>query len=126
MLLFTGQRIRLTQDSQNGQCIEVSQDKAIDELEEIKVERNMKEDLHSTLSMHTMYRSLLVQISRLQSRTQFQCCYTISRCLLGVAPPSSSFVTIAVSIPHCVVKSDRLSLDDDWFREDYYYEDKIA
>ena len=29
---------------------------------------------------------------------------------------------MAVSIPHCVVKSDRLSLDDDRLREDCYYE----
>ena len=35
-----GQRIRWTQDSQNGPYIEVSQKKAIDELEEIQVERN--------------------------------------------------------------------------------------
>ena len=55
---FTGQRIRWTQDSQNGPYIEVSQDTAIDELEEITVERNTKEDLHCTPSMHTVYRSL--------------------------------------------------------------------
>ena len=48
---FTGQRIRWTQDSQNGPYIEVSQDTAIDELEEITVERNTKEDLHCTPSM---------------------------------------------------------------------------
>ena len=42
--------------------------------------------------------------------------------LLSVASPSSSFVTVAVSIPHCVVKSDRLSMDDDWLREHYLYE----
>ena len=35
---FTGQRIRWTPDSQNGPYIEVSQDKSIDELEEIPVE----------------------------------------------------------------------------------------
>ena len=64
---FTGQRILWTQDSQNGPFIEVSQDKAIDELEEIPVERNTKEDLHCTRAMHTMYRSLLRQINWLQS-----------------------------------------------------------
>ena len=37
-------------------------------------------------------------------------------------PPPSSFVTIAVSIPHWVVKSDSLSQDEDSFREDYYHE----
>ena len=45
---FTEQRIRWTQDSQNGPYSEVSQDKAIDELEEIPVERNAQ-----TPSMHT-------------------------------------------------------------------------
>ena len=56
---FTGKRIRWTQDSQNGPYIEVSQNKAIDELGEIPVERNTNEDLHCTPSMHTMYSSLL-------------------------------------------------------------------
>ena len=85
---FTGQRIRWTQDSQNGPYIEVSQNKAIDELEEIPVERNTKEDLQCTPSMHTIYRSLLGQINWLQSRTQFQCCYKISRCASMQASPT--------------------------------------
>ena len=42
--------------------------------------------------------------------------------LLSVAHPSSGFVIMAVSIPHCVVKSDSLSLDDDRLREDDYHE----
>ena len=62
-VVFAGQRIRWTQDSQNGSYIEVSQDKAINELEEIPVERNTKENLHCTLSMHTMYRSPLGQVN---------------------------------------------------------------
>ena len=41
-------RILWTQDSPNGPYIEVSENKAIDELEEIPVERNTKEDLHCT------------------------------------------------------------------------------
>ena len=85
---FTRQRIRWTQDSQNESYIEVSQNKAIDELEEIPVERNTKEDLHCTPSMHAMYRSLLGQINWLQSRTQFQCCYKFSRCASMAASPT--------------------------------------
>ena len=85
---FTGQRIRWTQDSQNGPYIEVNQNKAIEELEEIPVERNTKEDLHCTLSMNTMYRSLLGQINWLQSWTQFQCCYKFSRCASMAASPT--------------------------------------
>ena len=53
---FTGQRIRWTQDSQNGPYIGVTQNKATDELEEIPVEGNTKEDLHRTPSGHTVYR----------------------------------------------------------------------
>ena len=66
---FTRQRFRWTQDCQNGPYIEVSQNKAVDELEGFPVERNTKEDLQRTLAMHTMYRSLLGQINWLQSGT---------------------------------------------------------
>ena len=52
-LAFTGQRIRRTQESQTGPYIEVSQEKAIEELDVIPVERNTKEDLQCTPSMHT-------------------------------------------------------------------------
>ena len=85
---FTGERIRWTKDSQSGSCIEVRQQKAIDELEEIPVERNTKEDLHCSLAMHTRYRSLLVQINWLQRRTQFQCCYFFPRCASMAASPT--------------------------------------
>ena len=54
----------------------------------IPVERNTKEDLHCTPSKHTMYRSLLGQINWLQSRTQFRCCHTISRCASMTASPT--------------------------------------
>ena len=49
-------------------------------------------------------------------------CLAPMNLLLSVAAPSSRCVTMAVSIPHWVVKSDRLSLDDDRPREEYYYE----
>ena len=84
---FTGPRIRWTQDSQHGPFVEVSQNKAIDELEDIPVERTTKEDLHCT-PLHTMYRRLLGEIYWLQSRTQFQCCYTFSRCASIAASPT--------------------------------------
>ena len=60
---FTGQRIRWMNDSQSGSCIEVGQQNAVDELEEIRVESNTKKDLHCTPAMHTMYRSLLGQMN---------------------------------------------------------------
>ena len=49
-------------------------------------------------------------------------CLALVNLLLSVALPSSSLVTLAVSIPHWVVKPDSLSLDDDRLREDYYCE----
>ena len=59
----TGQRISWVNDSQSGSYIEVSQQKAIDELMEIAVERNMRENLHCTPAMHSRYRSLFGQIN---------------------------------------------------------------
>ena len=56
---FTGQRIRWTKDPQTGSSIEVSREKAIEELEEIPVERNTKEDFHCTPAMHARYTSFL-------------------------------------------------------------------
>ena len=91
-VVFTGLRIRWTQVSQNGPYIEVSQNKAVDELED-PVERKTKEDLRCTTSMHTMYRSLLGQTNWLQSRTQFQCCYKFSRCASMAASPTIGDVT---------------------------------
>ena len=87
-MTFTGQSIRWTKDPQSGPCIEVSQEKAFEELEEIPVERNTKEDLQCTPVMHTRYRSLLGQMNWLQSRTQFQCCYKFSRCASKGASPT--------------------------------------
>ena len=43
----------------------------IEELEEIPVERNTKEDLQCIPAMHTMYRSLLGQINWLQKGHSF-------------------------------------------------------
>ena len=48
-------------------------------------------------------------------------CLALVNFLLSVAPTSSSLVTMSVSIPHWVVKSDRLSPDEDSLREDYCY-----
>ena len=85
---FTGQRIRWTQDPRAGPYIEVGQEKAEEELEEIPMERNTKEDFQCTPAMHTMCRSLLGQINSLQSRTQFQRCYKFSRCASMAASPT--------------------------------------
>ena len=61
-VVFARQRIRWMKDPQLGPSIEVSQERAIGELEEIPVEKNTK-DLYCTPTMHTRYRSLLGQIN---------------------------------------------------------------
>ena len=81
-------------DPQSGSCIEVSQETAIEELEEIPVGRNTKEDLHCTPAMRTRYRSLLGQINWLQSRRPFQCCYKFSRCASKAASPTVGDVKV--------------------------------
>ena len=67
-------------DPQFGRSIEVSHERAIQEWEEIPLEKNTMEDLHCTPAMHTRYRSLLGQTNWLHSRIQFQCCSKFSRC----------------------------------------------
>ena len=73
---------------QSGTYIDASQQKAIDEMKEIPVERNTKEDLHCTPAMHTRYRSVQGQINWLQSRTQLQCCHKFSKCVSRAASPT--------------------------------------
>ena len=51
-VFFTRQRIHWIMDFQPGPSIEVSQEEAIEELEEIPVDRNTKEDLHCTPTTH--------------------------------------------------------------------------
>ena len=86
-VLFTGERIRWMRDLQSGPSTKVSQEQAIEELEEIPVDRNTK-GFHYTPTVHTRYRSLLGQISWFQSRTQIQCCHNFSRCASKAASPT--------------------------------------
>ena len=86
---FARQRIRCKKDPQTGPCIEDSQEKAIEELEEIPVERITKEDLQCTPAMQKKSRGAFWRkINWLQSKTQFQCCYKFSRCASEEASPT--------------------------------------
>ena len=62
--------------------------KATEELDKIPEQRNTKEDLQCTPTMHTMHRSLSGQINWVQSRTQLQCCYKFSGCASKAASPT--------------------------------------
>ena len=48
----------------------------------------VQEDFHCTPSMHTVYRSLMGRTNWLQSWTQFQCCYFLSRRASMAASPT--------------------------------------
>jgi len=72
-IMFVGQRIK--QHEKNGYYISCDQKLAVDQLEEIKVEKHMKDNNPCSPSMHTAYRSVLGQLNWLQSRTQCHICY---------------------------------------------------
>ena len=59
--LFVGQRIQWKQDDKHGWYINVHQNVAIDELQEITFDKHLKDDTPLTPQMHTAYRSALVR-----------------------------------------------------------------
>ena len=56
--LFVGQRIQWKQDDKHGWYINVHQNVAIDELQEITFDKHLKDDTTLTPQMHTAYRSV--------------------------------------------------------------------
>ena len=67
-----GQRIQWKTDDKHGWYIHVHQNVAIDELQEIAFDKNLKDDTPLTPQMHTAYRSVLGQINWLQSPPTLQ------------------------------------------------------
>ena len=65
--LFVGQRIQWKQDDKHGWYINVHQNVAIDELQEITLDKHLKDDTLFTPQMHTAYRSVLGQINLLRT-----------------------------------------------------------
>ena len=86
--LFVGQRIQWKQDDKHGWYINVHQNVAIDELQEITFDKHLKDDTPLTPQMHTAYRSVLGQINWLQSRTQFHIGYQFTRCASKASSPT--------------------------------------
>ena len=85
---FVGQRIKWIMKDGKKHYIRVDQHLAIEELEEIKFDKSLKDDVGVTPSMHTEYRSVLGQINWLQSRTQYHACYKFSRCASQASNPT--------------------------------------
>ena len=61
--LFVGQRIQWKQDDKHGWYVNVHQNVAIDELQEITFDKYLKDDTPLTPQMHAAYRSVLGQIN---------------------------------------------------------------
>ena len=59
-------------DEKHGPYINVHQNVAIDELQEDTIETHLKDEVPRNPSMHAAYRSVLGQISWLQSRSMYQ------------------------------------------------------
>ena len=87
-IMFVGQRIKWKNHEKFGNYVSCDQKLAVDQLEEIKVEKHMKDNDPCSPSMHTAYRSVLGQLNWLQSRTQCHICYRFSRCASAAAKPT--------------------------------------
>ena len=66
---FVGQRIRWIQQ-RDGWHVQVDQNKAIDELQEVSFDKTLKDSMPLPPALHTAFRSIIGQVNWLQSRTQ--------------------------------------------------------
>ena len=62
-IMFVGQRIKWKKHDKHGDFISCDQNLAVDQLEEIKVDKQMKDNVPGSPSMHTAYRSVLGQLN---------------------------------------------------------------
>ena len=76
-LMFTGQRVRWVFDEhKKKKYISIDQKLSFQELEEISIPKHLKDTDLCDKQVHTSYRSLLGSTNWLQSRAQFQACYS--------------------------------------------------
>ena len=71
-----------------GPYISVDQKLAVDAVEEVKIDKTLKDNVTCSPQLHTAYRSVLGQLNWLQSRTQVHICYKFSRCASAAANPT--------------------------------------
>ena len=88
-LMFTGQRVRwVFGEHKKKKYISIDQKLSVQELEEISIPKHLKDTDLCDKQLHTSYRSLLGSINWLQSRTQFQACYSFSKLASASAAPT--------------------------------------
>ena len=87
-IMFVGQRIKWKTHDRYGPYIFVDQKLAVDAVEEVKIDKSLKDNVQCNPQLHTAYRSVLGQLNWLQSRTQVHICYMFSRCASSAANPN--------------------------------------
>ena len=87
-IMFVGQRIKWKTHDKYGPYISVDQKLAVDAVEEVKIDKSLKDNIQCNPQLHTAYRSVLGQLNWLQSRTQVHICYKFSRCASAAASPT--------------------------------------
>ena len=87
-IMFVGQRIKWKTHDKYGPYISCDQKLAVDAVEEIKIDKTLKDNIQCNPQLHTAYRSVLGQLNWLQSRTQVHICYKFSRCASAAANPT--------------------------------------
>ena len=86
---FVGQRVKVWK-TKGGRILKISvdQEKKIEELSEIEFNSSLRDDITCNPDLHKQFRSVLGQINWLQSRTQYQSCYSFSRSASSAAGPN--------------------------------------
>ena len=87
-IIFVGQRIKWKTHDKYGSYISVDQKLAVDAVEEVKIDKTLKDNVQCNPQLYTAYRSVLGQLKWLQSRTQVHLCYKFSRCASAAPSPT--------------------------------------
>jgi hypothetical protein len=91
-VMFVGQRVKWIMKDGKKEFIKVDQEIKIEELGEIEFNSSLRDDLACDHDLHKQYRSVLGQANWLQSRTQYQSCFSFSRCASAAAAPNIGHV----------------------------------
>ena len=91
--LYVRERIKGKKNGQvHTECIVVDQELKVGKLQEIAVDKTLRNNISCGPDLHQQYRSVMGQIKWLQSRTHFQACYQFSRCASALASSTTGDV----------------------------------
>eukprot|EP00435_Cladocopium_sp_Y103_P070404 s243_g35.t1 len=98
-VMFVGRRITWKTHGKYGPYISVDQKLAVNAVEEVKIDKTLKDNIQCNPQLHTAYRSVLGQLSWLQSRTQVHLCYKFSLCASAASSPTMGDVREINKVP---------------------------